>query len=111
MASDELVPWLRGTIEADLSRWRAREEAYLASSRRGRHEALFEAREQIARCEAELAILGEYEAARKVMGEARESPEGVGAGLWACVKTLNRAVGLLGQGYRFRDGYRREWRP
>jgi hypothetical protein len=75
------------------------------------HIAANDPRDTIARCEAELAILGEYEAARKAMGEARDSPGGVGAGVWACVKSLSRAVELLGHGYRFRDGYRREWRP
>jgi hypothetical protein len=104
MTSDELVPWLRVTIEADMSRWRAREEAYLASSRRGRHEALFEAREQIARCEAGLAVLDFHD-----LAETWERAEG---------KPLKQAEVLrivarqLGHGYRFRDGYDAwAWKP
>lgn len=68
-------------------------------------------RDTIARCESELAIIGEYEAARKVADEARISSGALGPGVWACVKTLNRAVALIGYGYRFWDGYRAEWKP
>lgn len=141
MASDDLTAWLRRVIEQDQAQARELIESEAAApewhemtsgvlvtgppehddhwsgtfaigdSRITRYIAEHDPRDTIARCEAELAILGEYEAARKVMEEARDSPEGVGAGVWACVKSLRRAVELLGQGYRFRDGWRAEWRP
>ena len=141
VASDELVPWLRQrirerrylaerTIElGSFAEWEERSSGVLVTGDgtdsdpwRGTWVTgdssvtrLMEAndpRDTIARCESELAILDEYEAARKVMGDARDSPEGIGAGVFACVKTLNRAISLIGYGYRFWDGYdERAWKP
>ncbi len=102
--SEDLATWLRGTIESDLGMWRAREEAHLAGGRRGREEALTEAREQIARCEAGLAVLDFHD-----LAETWERAEG---------KPLKQAEVLrivarqLGHGYRLRDGYDAwAWKP
>lgn len=68
-------------------------------------------RDTIARCEAELAILGEYEAARLVADAAREQRGGVGGAVYGLVRGLERVVRLLACGYGHRDGYRQEWAP
>lgn len=137
---DELVPWLRRRIRERLylathavelgsfAEWEERSSGVLVTGDgsdgdpwRGTWVTgdssvtrLMEAndpRDTIARCESELAIIGEYEAARKVANEARVSPEGIGPGRSACVKALSRVVTLIGYGYRFWDGYRAEWKP
>jgi hypothetical protein len=103
VAADELVPWLRAEVERDLGRWRTREKASLASVQvHGRNEALLEAREQVARCEGALMILDFHD-----LGETWEQAAG---------KPLKQAevmrivVRQLGHGYRYRDGYRQEWK-
>jgi len=80
-------------------------------------------RDTIARCDAELAILDELAAAT-----ARRKAEAADYGAWAAgdapavrpafsgpdvklIEGLERAVRLLGWGYRHRPGYREEWRP
>jgi hypothetical protein len=80
-------------------------------------------RDTIARCEAELAILDEYEAAK-----ARREAEAGDYGAWVrgenlgprptfdgpspdLIAGLERSVRLIGCGYRFWDGYRAEWKP
>lgn len=103
MSADELVPWLRAAIEADLSMWHAREEACLASVVRGRNEVLFEAREQIARCEGAIAVLDFHD-----LGETWERAEGKPL---KRVEVLRIVARQLGHGYRYRPGYREEWRP
>jgi len=105
VSETELVPWLRAAIESDLSTWRAREEACLASNvMRGRNEVLFEAREQIARCEGALMILDFHD-----LGETRERAEGKPV---KQAEVLRIVVRQLGHGYRYRDGYTETaWKP
>lgn len=102
MSADELVPWLREAIDADLSMWRAREKVYLSSTVRGRNDVLFEAREQIARCEGAIAVLDFHD-----LGETWERAEGKPL---KRVEVLRIVVRQLGHGYCYRPGYRREWK-
>ena len=103
--ADELVPWLRGAVEADLNMWRAREEACLASNAmQGRSEVLFEAREQVARCEAALMVLDFHD-----LGETWERAAGE---LLKQAEVLRIVARQLGHGYRYRPGYQEvAWRP
>lgn len=68
-------------------------------------------RTETARAESVLAVLGEYEAAVTVMESQRVRPEGVGPGVFACVRTLHRTVRLLAWGYRSREEYKETWKP
>jgi Family of unknown function (DUF6221) len=60
----------------------------------------------IAGCEAELAVLDEYAAARQL---ARLY--GPGTEPWGHAEAWLHAVRLIARGYRFRPGYREEWKP
>lgn len=100
--SDDLVTWLRERIESDLSEWRVREAHFLAGREREGDYHYFEARERVARCEAELAILDLYEQQAAKDNNAMEEDR-----TWL----LARVVRLLATGYRHRTGYREEWKP
>lgn len=100
MASDEMVAWLRAVILADKERW----WAFRATFAVGGGSLGLDA---IARCEAEVAILDEYEARHNdvilMLGPDCERQRE-----WA---GLRLAVRLLGSGYQHRPGYREEWKP
>jgi hypothetical protein len=104
VAGDELAPWLRALVEADLGDARAREAACLAGSAvQGRGE-LFAAREQIARCEGHLMVLDFHD-----LGETWERAEGKPL---KQAEVLRIVVRQVGYGYRFRDGYQEAaWKP
>jgi len=134
MASDDLAAWLRAEIEADKRaasvkvirlRWTADPEPWEAAATGivdeqggpvaaviGDYAARHILRQQplstIARCDAELAILRERDAAADMFGGAR-GPDG--GGVFGALRALDHAVRLLADGYRHRDGYREEWKP
>ena len=83
----------------------------IGDSRLTRFIAANDPRDTIARCDAELAVLAEHEAAVIVYESQYATRDGVGNGVLSCIKTLERVVRLIGSGYRFRDGYREEWKP
>jgi Family of unknown function (DUF6221) len=110
MSDGELVAWLRRVITADLSDWRDREAHFLSVAEREGEYHYFEAREQVARCEAELAILDEHQPASVPQMAWRgcgtcKDPSGWPA-MFPC-----RTVRLLASGYRNRPGYREAWKP
>jgi Family of unknown function (DUF6221) len=126
--SDDLVAWLRPKVEADLTGWRERETHFRAVREREGDYHYFEAREQVARLEAQLAILDEhYILWRHDTSETYEefSVVAVGSadkdhGCVTChyygmggVKGYGycRTVRHLGAAYRHRPGYREEWKP
>ena len=65
-------------------------------------------RDVIARCESELAILDLHQAVFLApSGIACVMCDGIaGTGRWPC-----RTVRLIGRAYRFRPGYKEEWKP
>ncbi len=67
-------------------------------------------RDTIARCEFELAVLDEFEAYWRLAVAAWEAEAGVHS-LYDQARTLKRTVRRLGYSYRFKDGYRQEWKP
>ena len=85
------------------------------------HVAANDPRDTIARCEAELAILGELSAAVKrheaerrdyanwVAGENLASQPALAGPSPGLIAGLERAVRLLAGGYRHHPGYRAEW--
>jgi hypothetical protein len=73
----------------------------------GRHIAIHDPRDTIARCDAELAILDLYAEAdykRDHPGPADPTH------LTTAFLAIGEAVGLIGDGYRHRDGWKDEWR-
>lgn len=61
-------------------------------------------RDTIARCDAELALLDQYEQARTWYEQHHGAPAGEVQGLWTAVR-------LVAQGYQHHDGYREMWAP
>lgn len=133
VSADELVPWLRAEIEADKRaasakvirlRWTADPEPWEAGATgivdehggsvaavigdyAARHILRQQPLDTIARCEAELAVLDEYTAAREL---ARLY--GPGTEPWGHAEAWLKAVRVVGCGYRYRPGYREaEWKP
>jgi hypothetical protein len=104
MAGDELVPWLRAETARELDEARAREAALLEGPAfRERHDAIFEARERIARCEGVLMVLDFHDLA--------ENWEDASGKLLKQAEVLRIVVRQIGHGYRYRDGYREaEWK-
>lgn len=72
------------------------------------HIAANDPRDVIARCEAELAILDEHRAAD---GACPGEVCCITCGDYPQVEYPCRTVRLLAGGYRFRPGYREEWKP
>jgi Family of unknown function (DUF6221) len=73
-------------------------------------------RDTIARCEFELALLDEHKVIRMPCRDARGVPghfcECATCGFGGPDRSYPcKTVRLLGYGYRFRPGYRKEWRP
>ena len=113
----DVADWLRPKIEASIKYHRGYCSALLPGARREGNVLYLEHLELAARFEADLAILaahrpvavggwvecGECGPNHSVILES--APDDPGA-LWPC-----RTVRLLARGYRYRGGYRREWRP
>lgn len=134
MSDNEMVTWLCAEIEADKRaasakvirlRWTADPESWVAGATgivneqgtpvaavigdyAARHILRQQPLDTIARCDAELAILRERDAAATMFGGARDHD---GGGVWGGLRALDHAVRLLAYGYRYRDGYRQEWKP
>jgi hypothetical protein len=134
VSDNEMVTWLRAEIEADKRaasakvirlRWTADPEPWEAGATGivdeqggpvaaviGDYAARHILRQQplgtIARCDAELAILRERDAAATMFGGARDHD---GGGVFGALRALDHAVRLLAYGYRHRNGYKPEWRP
>lgn len=73
-------------------------------------------RDVIARCEFELALLDEHAVIRMPCTDARGVPghfcECATCGFGGPERSYPcKTVRLLGRAYRFRDGYRQEWKP
>lgn len=121
-----LFAWERENCEAERERVREADMP-VALVNNGRREAdhirRSDPRDAVARCEAELAVLDELEAARK-----RMASEQADYGAWvrgqapgerprfdgpdrSLIPGLERAVRLIGSGYQHRPGYLEEWRP
>lgn len=111
--NDDLVAWLRRTIEGDKALARAAlgllglETAWHTVDKlreRGltradaQHVARHSSRDTIARCDAELALLDKFAEASAWYDEHRATPAGE-------VYGLSQAVCLLATGYQHRDGY------
>jgi len=124
---DDLVPWLRPKVEADLKHWRDREAHFLAVREREGDYHYFEARERVAQLEAELAILDEHYILTS--GDRNEVYEEFSVyrfpshdcdfGCVSChyyaqgaVRNYGycRTVKALASGYKHRPGYREEWK-
>ena len=131
---NEMAAWLRAEVEADKRaasakvialRWAADPEPWEAGATGivdeqggpvaaviGDYAARHILRQQplgtIARCDAELAVLRERDAAAGMFGGARDRD---GGGVFGALRALDHAVRLLAHGYRLRDGYRQEWAP
>ena len=120
-AVNDLAAWLRPKIEADLREWRERKAHFQRTREREGDFHYFEARERVDRCRAELAIIREHEHARTRTGaygtpfdfgctqcHEMSDPDGnadVRPDGWC------ETLCLLGYGYRYRGGWRREWAP
>lgn len=120
--SGDLAAWLRAILNADLTEWRSRKAHFLAVREKEGDYYYVEARERVARCTAELAILREHRHVPTRTGHygtpfdfgcrtchEMSDPDGnsdVMADGWC------ETVRQLGWGYRFRGGYRKaEWEP
>jgi Family of unknown function (DUF6221) len=104
LGADDLAAWLREQVEANLDQWRRLASAYTPGAERVGDVLLHEAREQFARCEAELAILGEH-------GDEHMCFENTHDGnTWDYHLGDCRIMRQLGSGYRHRSGYKEEWK-
>lgn len=133
MASDDMLSWLRSTIEGDrvaaeklVSRANARQGAWSFDNMQvrdeaghlvvkhtwpdeGEHIALHDPRDTIARCEAELDILDQVlPEVRRISVRLAEEFGGIWPGgmLTSSEKML---LTTLAKGYRHRPGFRPEW--
>lgn len=97
--SDELTAWLRAEIDGDYGRARD-----LLDRRGAWPEPRCEMHDAIADCEAKLAILDEHWHAVNGFGRPIDKCRTCGTA-YPC-----RTVRLVGRGYRYRPGYKEEWR-
>jgi hypothetical protein len=126
--SDDLTAWLRRIIGPEMASERERAAHFESVAEREGEYHWFEARENAARLEAELAILDEhYILTRDDRDEAYEEfsiiPRGGANQDRGCVTCHYEAMGgvrgagvcrtvkLLGTGYRHRPGYQEAWKP
>lgn len=106
MSAAELVPWLRALLGDDLEGWHSLEAVFLPRAGHEDRHLYARAREHAARCEAELAVLGEHAVTewlvccRACAGYYEPRAD------FPC-----QTVRLIGYGYRHRPGYREEWKP
>lgn len=106
---DDFAVWLQRQIEADLSEWREQEAAFLRDVEREGDWLYFKARERVAHCEAELAIL---DACNSQVREATLQADIISTEEYVATEAIGAlVVRLLGSGYRHRPGYREEWKP
>lgn len=130
----ELITWLRAQIEADKEAaqyaqvvapgiwWHNHDDApgiiyteeggeLLRAPEEHRplteHLVRHEPQEVIARCDAGLALLDHY----REMCDLLDPTTSARQEYILAEGAVRRAVTLLAQGYRHRDGYREEWRP
>lgn len=105
-----LYSWGRESGEPESERTRGSELPVLIVNdgrRESDHCARHDPRTVVARCEAELAILDEHWHAANGWGRPINRCR-------TCTKEVSypcRTIRLIGSGYRFRPGYREEWKP
>ncbi|MGW4406534.1 DUF6221 family protein [Nonomuraea sp. NPDC004702] len=115
MAADDLLSWLRSTIESDLARarnegpdWYSVEDLtdydYCMDAGRAEYIVRHGPRDTIARCEAELRLIALCESTTEY---ALKRPQGNSAYLVAHQSDI--LVRLLASGYRHRPGFNPEW--
>jgi hypothetical protein len=109
----DLEAWLRATIEGDKALAEAVEDPAeismgaefvdnCGSDEAAEHIRRHDTRDTIARCEAELALLDDFEEAKAYYGKHISAPAGELHG-------LRSAVERIASGYRHRPGFKPEW--
>ncbi|OPG13654.1 DUF6221 family protein [Microbispora sp. GKU 823] len=116
---NELITWLRATIEGDLAKakaandssveWAAQYAGDCALDAEAEHIQANLPRDAVARCEADLAILDEHApgwVGLKMERQVCMVHDPRSGDSWPC-----RTVRLLARGYRHRPGWQQGWAP